>query len=144
MRLRARNLATPAITRPTARSPTAENGAPVPAMVRHYAAYLQAKAHITPETSVNGATKAEIRISSDEKTLVLVFGCRKKKWFLRAIEVRHGQQITSFTRGELARAIATLLGHEPPIPAKQAINGTSGPRTDAALRERRATTVIRM
>jgi len=112
-------------------------------MVRHYAAYLHAKAHITPETSVNGTTEAEIRISAGEKMLVLAFGCRKRKWFLRTIEIRHGQQTTSFTRGELAKAIAALLGHEPLTPAKQAINGVSGPRTDAALRERR-NTVIRV
>lgn len=120
-----------------------DTGATMPAMVRHYATYLQARTHITPGTSLNGTTEAEIRISAGEKMLVLVFGCRKKKWFLRDIEIRHGQQTSSFTRGELAKAIAALLGHEPSIPAKQAINGASGPRTDAALRERR-NTVIRV
>jgi hypothetical protein len=119
-----------------------DNGAPVPAMVRHYAAYLRAKAHITPETSIDGA-RAEVRISTGEKMLVLVFGRRKAKWSLRTIDVRHGEQTTSFTCGELAKAIAALLGHEPPGSAKQAINATSGPRTDAALRERR-NTVIRV
>jgi hypothetical protein len=75
--------------------------------------------------------------------LAVVFGRRKKKWLLRTIEIRHHHQTTSFTRGELAKAIAALLGQEPPIPAKQAINGASGLRTDAVLREH-ARTVIRV
>jgi hypothetical protein len=114
---------------------------PQPAIVRHYAAYLQAKAHIAPETHVNGAS-AELRITTGEKTLVLVFSYRKKKWSLRTIEIRHGEQTTSFTPGQLAKAIAALLGHQPPAGTQQAVNAASGPRTDAALRERR-TTVIR-
>ncbi len=88
-----------------------DNGVSVPAMIRHYATYLRAKARITPETSIDGG-KAEVRISTGEKMLVLVFGCRKKKWSLRTAEIRHGEQTTSFTRGELAKAIAELLGHE--------------------------------
>lgn len=75
--------------------------------------------------------------------LVAIFDCRKKNWSLRSVGVRRGEQATTFTRGELAKAVAALLGHEPQAPAPLAINGASGPRTDAALRERR-TTVIRV
>ena len=77
------------------------------------------------------------------KVFVAVFGCRKRNWSLRSIEVRRGEQTATFTRGELAKAIAALLGHELLAPTLQAINATSGPRTDATLRERR-TTVIRV
>ena len=117
-----------------------DKSAPVPTVVRHYAAYLQAKAHITPETSINGG-KADVRISTGEKALLLVFDFRKKKWSLRSVEVRRGEQTASFTRGELAKAIAALLGHEPPAPTKQVITSPSAARTDGALRERRMTVI---
>ncbi|HUY50571.1 MAG TPA: hypothetical protein VMV92_33505 [Streptosporangiaceae bacterium] len=115
---------------------------PVPAMVRHYAAFFRTWAHATPETSVTG-NRAELHLSFGSKVLVAVFGCRKKNWSLRSIEVCRGEQTANFTRGELAKAMAALLGHEPLAPTPQAINATSGPRTDTALRERR-TTVIRV
>jgi hypothetical protein len=113
-----------------------------PAMVCHYAAYLRAWLHVTPETSVNG-NRAELRLSFGNKMFVAVFGCRKKNWSLRHIEIRRGQQTATFTRGELAKAMAALLGHEALAPTPQAISATTGPRTDATLRERR-TTVIRV
>ncbi len=75
--------------------------------------------------------------------VVAVFGCRKRNWSLRSIEVRRGEQTATFTRGELAKANAALLGYESLAPTPQAINATSGPRTDIALRGRR-TTVIRV
>lgn len=65
-----------------------------------------------------------------------------KNWSLRSIEVRHGEQATTFTGGELAKAMAALLGREPHAPTPLAVNGTPGPRTDGTLRERR-TSVIR-
>jgi hypothetical protein len=111
-------------------------------MVCHYAAYMRAWLHVTPETSVNG-NRAELRLSFGKKTFVAVFGCRKKNWQLHHIELRRGEQTTTFARGELAKAMAALLGHEPLAPTPQAISATSGPRTDATLRERR-TTVIRV
>lgn len=115
---------------------------PLPAIVRHYAAYLRAKAHITPEASVSGG-KADVAISIGEKTLVLIFVLRKKKWSLRKVEVRHGHQTDSFTRDELAKAVAALLGSQALTSSKPVIGGTSGPRTDARLREKR-NTVIRI
>lgn len=72
-----------------------------------------------------------------------VFGCRKKTWSLRHIEIRHGKRTATFTRGEIAKAMAALLGHEPLAPTPQAVGATSGPRTDTTLRERR-TTVLRV
>jgi hypothetical protein len=100
-----------------------------------------------PETSVHG-NQAELRLSLGSKIFVVIFGCRKKKWSLRRIEVRRGEETATFDHGELANAIAALVGHEPLAPAPcarpapWAVKVTSGPRTDAVLRERR-TTVIR-
>jgi len=74
---------------------------------------------------------------------VAVFGRRKKNWSLRSIEIRHGDLTAAFARGELARALETLLGHEPLAPAPRAIHPASRPRAGAAIRERR-TTVIRV
>ncbi len=114
----------------------------IPAMVCHYAAFFRTWVHATPEISVSG-NRAELCLGIGEKVLVAIFGCRKKNWSLRSVEVRHGEQATTFNRGELAQAMAALLGREPQAPAPLAINSASGPRTDAALRERR-TTVIRV
>jgi len=111
-------------------------------MICHYAAYLRAWLHVTPETSVNG-NHAELRLNFGKKMFVAVFGCRKKNWSLRHVEIRRGEQTATFTRRELAKAMATLLGHEPIAPTPQAAKATSGARTDATLRERR-TTVLRV
>jgi hypothetical protein len=111
-------------------------------MVCHYAAYLRVWLHVTPETSVDG-NRAELRLNFGKKVFVAVFGCRKKTWSLRHVEIRRGEQTARFTRGELAKAMAALLGHEPLAPTPPAVNAASGPRTDAMLRERR-TTVIRV
>ncbi len=119
-----------------------DSPARVPSMVCHYAAYLRARAHVTPEISVD-QNRAEVRLGVGDKVLVTLFASRKRTWSLRSVEVRGGEQATTFTRGELAKAMAALLGREPQAPAPLAINGASGPRTDAALRERR-TTVIRV
>ncbi len=119
-----------------------DSPARVPAMVCHYAAYLRARAHVMPEVSVDG-NRAELRLGVGAKVLVAIFGCRKKTWSLRSVEVRRGEQTTTFTRGKLAKAMAALLGHEPQAPTPLAINGALGPRTDAALRERSTTPVRR-
>ena len=119
-----------------------DSPARVPAMVSHCAAYLQARAHVTPEISVDG-NRAEIHLGAGEGVLVAVFGCRKRNWSLCSIEVRRGEQIATFTRGELAEAVAALLGHEPPAPGPLPVSGAWWPRADATLRERR-TTVIRV
>jgi hypothetical protein len=76
------------------------------------------------------------------KMLVAIFGCRKRNWSMRGIEVRRCGQTVSFTRDELATAMAAFLGHEPMAPSPQAVKASSRARTDTALRERR-TTVIR-
>jgi len=44
---------------------------------------------------------------------MLVFGCRKKTWSLRSAKVCSGEQAASFTRSDLAEAVAASLGHEP-------------------------------
>ena len=49
-----------------------DSPAPVPAMLCHYAAYLRARAHVTPETSVDG-NHAELRLGVGDKMLVAVF-----------------------------------------------------------------------
>src|SRR5260370_35249838 len=97
-------------------------------MICHYAAFLRTWAHATPETTVNGR-QAEPRLSFGNKMFVALFGCRKRNWSLRDIEVRRGGQTATFTRGELAKAVAALLGHEPLPPTPQAITAASGPRT---------------
>jgi len=119
-----------------------DSPARVPSMVCHYAAYLRARAHVTPEIRVDG-NRAEVCLGVGAKVLVAIFGCRKQNWSLRTVEVRRGEQTTIFTRGELAKAVAALLGHEPQAPAPLAVSGVSGPRAGAGLRERR-TTVIRV
>jgi len=119
-----------------------DDPAAIPAILCHYAAYVRARVHVTPETSVNG-NQAELHVRLGRKMLVVIFGCRKKKWPLRRIEIRRGQQTATFPRGDLARAIATLLAHEPLIPAPPPVSAASGPRTDATLRERR-TTILRV
>jgi hypothetical protein len=119
-----------------------DSPARVPAMISHCAAYLQARAHATPEISVDG-NRAEIHLGVSEGVLVAVFGCRKRNWSLRSIEVRRSEQTTTFTRGELAEAVAALLGREPQAPGPLPVSGAWWPRADATLRERR-TTVIRV
>jgi hypothetical protein len=113
---------------------------PIPAMVRHYAAYLQTWVRVTPETSVSG-NQAELRLRFGRKIFVLAFRCRKKSWSLHRIEIRHGEQTATFTRGELDKAIATLLGQEPMAPAPLAPKASPRPQTDSTLRERRITVI---
>ncbi len=112
----------------------------IPAMVGHYAAYLRTWVRVTPEVNVNGS-QAELLLRFGSKMFVAIFGCRKENWSLRRIEVRRGEQTATFSRSELAKAMATLLGQEPMAPTPQAISATSGPRTDATLRERRITVI---
>jgi hypothetical protein len=119
-----------------------DDSAAIPAIVCHYVAYFRAWLNVTPETSVHG-NRAELRLNFGKKMFVAVFGCRKKTWSLRHIEIRRGEQTATFTRSELATAMAALLGQEPLAPTPQAISATSRPRTDTTLRERR-TTVIRV
>jgi hypothetical protein len=85
-------------------------------MVCHYAAYLQTWAQATPEARVNG-NRAELRLNFGKKTFVVVFGCRKKNWSLRSLEISRGQQVATFGAGELVKAMAALLGSEPMAPA---------------------------
>jgi hypothetical protein len=117
-----------------------DSSACFPAIVCHYAAFLHARAHVRPRISVD-KNQAELSLGVGEKVLVAVFGCRKKNWSLRSVEIRCDEQATVFTRGDLAKAVASLLGHEPQAPVPLAINGVSESRTDAALRERRATVI---
>jgi hypothetical protein len=119
-----------------------DNAAPTtPSMLSHYAAYMRARARATPDIRMNG-NQAEIRLDLGDTRLVAIFGCRKGKWFLRSIQIRRGRKTATFNRGELTRAIATLLGQQPMRPTSQAAGATSGPRTNTRLRERR-TVVIR-
>ena len=118
-----------------------DDSARVPAMIGHYAAFFRTWVRVTPEISVTG-NQAELLLRFGSKMLVAIFGCRKKTWSLRHVEIRRGEQSATFTRGELATAMAILLGHEPMAPTPQAVKASSRPRTDAMLRERR-TTVIR-
>src|SRR5215472_962026 len=76
---------------------------------------MRAWLHVTPQTSVHG-NRAELRLNFGTKMFVAVFGCRKKAWPLRHIEIRRGEQTATFTPGELATAMAALLGHEPLAP----------------------------
>jgi hypothetical protein len=89
----------------------------VPGVVGRYAAYLCARTHVTPQTAVDG-DQAVVRVSIDDAVLVLAFRCSgKNEWSLRSAEVQRGTQTAAFTRGQLARATAVLLGHEPLTPA---------------------------
>jgi hypothetical protein len=114
----------------------------IPTIVAHYAAYLRAKTKLNTEISMKG-DEASLTIGSDDRHLTLAFTRRKQKWLLRRIEVRRGDETRSFTQGELAKAIAALLGRTPLTSAQPAVTVNSGPRTDATLRERR-NTVIRV
>jgi hypothetical protein len=128
----------------TSQTPTGDtvpdNATPLPAMLSHYAAYMRARARVTPQVRMNGH-QADVRLNFGTATLVAVFGCRKKTWSLRSIQVHRGERTATFNRGELAKALATLLGQQPMTPTPQAVSATSGPRTDATLRERRATVI---
>jgi hypothetical protein len=119
-----------------------DDSAHVPALICHYAAYLRAWLHVTPETSVHG-NRAELRLNFGKKVFVAIFGCRKKTWSLHHVEIRRGGQTATFTCRDLAKAMAALLGQEPMAPASQTVKANTGPRTDTTLRERR-TTVIRV
>jgi hypothetical protein len=112
----------------------------IPAIVRHHAAILAAWSHATPEISVQGS-RAELRLSLGPRTFVAVFGRRKRNWSARGIEIRSGEHTAAFARGELARALAVLLGHEPMAPPPAA--RPPSPRPSATIRERR-TTVMRV
>ena len=113
---------------------------PIPAMVGHYAAYLRTWVRVTPETSVSG-NQAELRLRFGRKVFVLAFCCRKKSWSLHRIEIRHRGQTATFTRDELDKAIATLLGQAPMAPAPQAPRASPRPQTNSTLRERRITVI---
>ena len=123
-----------------------DDAPPVPAIVRHHAAILAAWSHATPEITVQGS-RAELRLSLGlglglgPRMFVAVFGRRKSNWSARGIEIRDGERTATFARGELARALAVLLGHEPLAPPRTVRPGS--PRPSAAIRERR-TTVIRV
>jgi hypothetical protein len=110
-------------------------------MVCHWAAYLRAWLHVTPQTSVHG-NHPELRLRFGRKTFAAIFACRKQTWILHHIEIRRGEHTATFTRSELAQAMAVLIGQEPMAPSPQAAKASTGPRTDTTLRERR-TTVIR-
>jgi len=117
-----------------------DDAPPIPAIVRHHAAILVAWSHATPEISMQ-ASRAELRLSLGPRTFVAVFGRRKSNWSARGIEIRDGEHAAAFARGELARALAVLLGHEPTAPRPAA--RPRSPRPSAAIRERR-TTVMRV
>jgi len=85
----------------------------MPSIVSQYAAYLRARAHKTPEITVNG-DQAEARVSIGDRELILLFrSSRKNEWVLRSAEVRHGAQTATFARGQLMKATAVLLSDEP-------------------------------
>ena len=112
----------------------------IPAIAAHYGAYLRAKTKLSPETIMKDG-QAILTIGQDERVLTLIFLCRKRKWSMRCIEIRRGEDTASFTEGDLAKAIAAFLAPESVAAAQPTACGTSGPRTDAALRERRNTVV---
>jgi hypothetical protein len=88
----------------------------MPSVVSQYAAYLRARAHKTPEITVNG-DQADARVSMGDRELILLFRRnRKNEWVLRSAEVRHGAQTATFARGQLMKATAVLLSDEPPPP----------------------------
>jgi hypothetical protein len=92
---------------------TADGSPQVPAVVSQYAAYLRAKAQVTPEITVNG-DRADVRISIGDSAIVLAFRCPgNKEWALHSAEVQRGTQTATFTRGQLAHATAAFLSHEP-------------------------------
>jgi hypothetical protein len=118
-----------------------DDSAPVPAMVRHHAAYLGAWLHVTPQTSVDG-NRAELRLTFGKKVFVAVFGCHKKAWSLRHIEIRRAERTATFTR-RAGQGDGRVTRPRTAGPTPQVISATCGPRTDTTLRERR-TTVIRV
>ncbi len=77
-------------------------------VIASYAAYLHASTHLAPETTVAG-DHAQLNISVGDKTLVLTFHLRSREWTLHKAELRRRGQTATFTRGELAEAVAALL-----------------------------------
>ncbi len=95
---------------------TPGKSAPVPTAVGRYAAYLCGKTYITPETTVDG-DHADVRVSTGDAALVLVFRCGGTgEWSLRRAEVQCGAHTATFARGQVAKATAVFLGHEPLTP----------------------------
>ncbi len=92
---------------------TPDTCAPVPAVVRRYAAYLRAKTQITLETTVDG-DRADTRATTGDGALTLLFRCSgKNEWSLRGGEVQRGTQTATFVCGQVASAAAVFLGDEP-------------------------------
>lgn len=81
---------------------------PVPQVVATYAAYLRARTHAAPSATVSG-DHAEVSLSIGDKALMLAFHCNHREWALRSAEVRRGEQVAAFTRGELTEAVDALL-----------------------------------
>jgi len=80
----------------------------VPQVIASYAAYLHTRTHLAPETTVTG-DHAQLNVSVGDKTLALTFHLRSREWSLRSAELRSSHEIATFTRGELAEAVAALL-----------------------------------
>lgn len=81
--------------------------APVPEVIASYAAYLRIRTRAEPQITARAAS-AEVSVAAGGKTLVLAFRY-SKKWALRSAGLRHGAQTVTFSRGELAEAMAALL-----------------------------------
>lgn len=110
----------------------------IPGIVAHYGAYLRAKSGLTPEINIDGA-EGTLTIGRGDALLTLDFARRKQRWQLRRIEVTRSGGAAEFSPGELAKAVAALLGAAPVTADPPSISGTSGPPTDAALRGKRQT-----
>lgn len=80
----------------------------VPQVVASYAAYLHARTHHAPETTVTG-DHAQLGLSIGDKTLVLAFHVRSREWSLHRAELRHGEHTVTFTRGHVLDAVTALL-----------------------------------
>ncbi len=90
-----------------------EPGAPIdpvwtPQVIANYAAYLHTKTRTLPEMTMTGA-HAEVSVSVKGKTLVLTFQHHRREWSLDSAEIRRGDRTATFTRGQLAEAVAALL-----------------------------------
>jgi len=83
--------------------------APIPQVVASYAAYLRTRTHAEPEITVR-SDQAEVAVTAGDKTLVLAFRQRNRGWALHNAGLRLGGHSVTFSRGQLAEAVAALLG----------------------------------
>ena len=89
--------------------PVADSLSDAPKTVARYAAYLWAKADLTPEIRMD-KDKTVLTASCAGGALMLTFTRQQKMWVLRGIEARRGEETARFSQGQVTAAIAWVVG----------------------------------